>query len=373
MKKLTIVALHLGYGGIEKAISSLANMLCDKYDIEIISTYKLFDKPAFNIDERVKIRYLMNKKPNREEFKKAIKRFRFFSILKETFKALKILYLKKSLMIKAIKELDSDIIISTRAFHNELVGKYANKKSLKIAWEHSHHNNNKKYINSLVKSCNNVDYLVTVSNDLKNFYEKFLGSKCIHIKLSLDKIPEITSSLDNKEIISVGRLSPEKGFLDLIDVFKLVNEKYPDWHLNIVGDGIEKEKIEEKIKIYNLDKSITMHGYKNKDEVNEILNKSSIYVMTSLSESFGLVLIEAMSFGIPCIAFDSAQGALEIIDENTGFIIKDRNINEMSNKIIYLIENEKERKKLGKSARDKSLLFEQKNIKNNWLELLEKN
>jgi N-acetylglucosaminyldiphosphoundecaprenol N-acetyl-beta-D-mannosaminyltransferase len=95
--------------------------------------------------------------------------------------------------------------------------------------------------------------------------------------------------------------------------------------------------------------------------------------MTSLSESFGLVLIEAMSFGIPCIAFDSAQGALEIIDENTGFIIKDRNINEMSNKIIYLIENEKERKKLGKSARDKSLLFEQKNIKNNWLELLEKN
>jgi N-acetylglucosaminyldiphosphoundecaprenol N-acetyl-beta-D-mannosaminyltransferase len=96
MKKITIVALHLGYGGIEKAIASLSNMLCDKYVVEIISTYKLFDKPAFSIDDRVKIKYLMDDKPNREEIKKAIKKINIISTVKEFFKAFRILYLKRN-------------------------------------------------------------------------------------------------------------------------------------------------------------------------------------------------------------------------------------------------------------------------------------
>ena len=58
MKKVTILSLHLGYGGIEKSISALANLLCEKYRVEIACVYKLFDKPVFDIDERVKIIYL---------------------------------------------------------------------------------------------------------------------------------------------------------------------------------------------------------------------------------------------------------------------------------------------------------------------------
>ena len=58
MKKISILSLHLGYGGIEKAITTLANSLCDKYQVEIASTYELYDKPAFDIDSRVKVVYL---------------------------------------------------------------------------------------------------------------------------------------------------------------------------------------------------------------------------------------------------------------------------------------------------------------------------
>src|SRR5690606_34771682 len=144
--------------------------------------------------------------------------------------------------------------------------------------------------------------------------------------------------LDKKEITAIGRLSKEKGFSDLIDVFKLVNERYPNWHLNIVGDGMEKDNIKKKIKENNLDEVITMHGFKDKQELNEILLNTSIYVMTSYTESFGLVLIEAMSYGVPCISFDSARGPLEIIDNNVnGYIIKNRDKEEMTNKIAALI------------------------------------
>jgi len=179
-----------------------------------------------------------------------------------------------------------------------------------------------------------------------------------------------TSSLKNKEIISVGRLSKEKGFVDLIDVFEIVNKKYPDWKLNIVGDGIEKEKINNRIKELNLDNKVIMHGFKNKEELNQIYKNSSIYAMASYKESFGLVLIEAMSFGIPCIAFDSAKGALEIINKNTGFIIKNRGKEAMANNIIKLIENTDLRKKMGIEAKKSSSVYNKSNVKIEWLKVL---
>ena len=74
MKKVSILSLHLGYGGIEKCIVTLANALCSKYEVEIAVCYKLYDKPAFDIDDRVKIKYL-NKdlRPNNNEFRQFLK------------------------------------------------------------------------------------------------------------------------------------------------------------------------------------------------------------------------------------------------------------------------------------------------------------
>ena len=78
MKKVSILSLHLGFGGIEKSVSALANLLCEKYEVEIACTYKLYDKPVFSIDDRVTIKYLVpDLKPNREEVKFALKNKRF--------------------------------------------------------------------------------------------------------------------------------------------------------------------------------------------------------------------------------------------------------------------------------------------------------
>ena len=96
MKKVSILALHLGYGGIEKCISLLANILCEKYQVEIAVCYKMYDKPAFNIDERVKIKYLNNKKiiPNKEKFKQAFKDKKIITMFKEGLFSLKVLHLR---------------------------------------------------------------------------------------------------------------------------------------------------------------------------------------------------------------------------------------------------------------------------------------
>ena len=152
MKRITILALHLGYGGIEKCISTLANTLCKNYQVNVISTYKLYEKPSFPIDDRVKITYLIpDLSPSKNEFIDSVKHLKFIKGFKLGITNLKILYLKKKKMIEAIKNCDSDVIISTRDIHNDWLGKYGNQNILKIGWEHNHHNNDKKYINKIIK------------------------------------------------------------------------------------------------------------------------------------------------------------------------------------------------------------------------------
>lgn len=372
MKKITILALHLGYGGIERCISNLCNSLIDDYKIEIISTYKLYDKPPFYFDKRIKIKYLIDRGPNRKEIKESLKRFKIVTFIKELFKAKKLLKLKKDLMIDYIKKCKSDIIISTRDIHNLWLGKYGNSKSIKIGWEHNHHNNNQKYIKKLVDSTSGLDYFVLVSKELKEFYETRVSCKCVYIPNSIMSLPNKLSKLDSNNIVSIGRLSHEKGYLDLIDIFKLVADNC-DVKLNIIGDGVEKDKIIDKIRKYNLEDKVILHGFRDANYIEKIFLDSSIYVMASYTESFGLVVLEASSYGIPCIAFDSAHGVRELIRDNwDGYLVEDRDKAKMAKRIINLINDKNRRLIMGDNAYKKSHNYLASNVKNEWIKIFEK-
>lgn len=371
MKKITILALHLGYGGIENAVATLANLLCTKYDVEILSVYRLYKEPVFKLDDRIKVRYISNLKPNKKEMIYYLKKKNFNMFFKGIATSLKTGYVKYIKTAKVLKKLDTDVIITTRALHNRLSSKFANSNIKKIAWEHNHHNNNKKYIKSIVNSCRKSDYLVNVSNELSEFYKKYLGKKSIYIQNCLDYVPSKISKLDSKNIISIGRLSKEKGFDDLLKLFKKISLKYPDWKLNIVGDGMEKNKLLSLAKELKLGDKVVFHGYQNKDYINELFQDSSIYVMTSHTESFGLVLIEAMSYGVPCISYTSAQGANEIITDGVdGFLVDNRDETDMINKISMIIDDEKLRKKLGKNGKQKSKNFTGDVVLEKWSKII---
>lgn len=370
MKKITILALHLGYGGIERAITDLANSLVNDYKVEIVSTYKIYDKPVNKLDRKVSVIYLTDLKPNQKEFKSALKKLKLITAFKEGLKSIKILKLKKQLMIEFIKNCDSDVIISTRDIHNEWLGLYGSKNALKIGWEHNHHHGDEKYANKIIESVKNLDYLVLVSKDLTEFYKDKVEAKCVYIPNLVEK-SSTRSNLENKNIIAVGRLSKEKGFTDLIDVFNLVHTKYPDWKLHIVGNGDEAEKIITKINKYGLNNSIILHGFLDKKKIGNLLSKSSIYVMTSLTESFGIVLLEAFSYGIPCVAFDSAEGARELISNNwDGYLIKDRNNEEMAKRICHLIANYNRRFIMGQNGLKKINQFSLDEVKKKWMQII---
>ena len=376
MKKVSILSLHLGYGGIEKCVVTLANSLCSKYDVEIATCYKLYDKSAFPIDERVKIKYL-NKdlKPNRDRIRSAFKSKNPFKIIKELFFGLKVLHYRKKTMVKYISDCNSDVIISTRDIFNYWLCGYAKDNVLKIGWEHNHFHDNYKYANNVSRSARGLDYLVLVSSELQKFYAKELintNCMCIYIPNSIEGLPEKSASLKNKKLISVGRLSYEKGYIDLLRLYKKLINDYPDWTLDIVGDGVERDNLEKFISKNKLEDKVTLHGFQSKEVIDKLLDESSIYVMTSHTESFGIVLIEAMSHGVPCIAYDSAEGAREIINSgDNGFLIKNRNMDAMIMKIEDLIKNDEERIKIGKQARKSVKKYTSDIVSEEWITLIE--
>lgn len=338
-KKISILALHLNYGGIENVLSNQANMLSKNYELEIVTLYNNHKNPAFALNKNIKVIYLMDTISNKDAFKKALKKFNIIKIITEGFKAIKILFLKPLLLKNYILNSDAKVIISTRKEFSYLLGKYARKGVVTISEEHNHHDNNKEFIKSVIKCNKNVDYLLPTSKELCEFFGDKVKAKVEYIPNALNYYPPKKNNLKSNKIVAIGRLSPEKGFKSLVEVMNLVVKKNKNIVLDIYGDGEEKAEILDLIKINNLSKNINLKGFVKIEDLRKQLVNYSIVLNPSYKESFGLAVLEAMSFGMPCICFDSAKGPLEFVNEETGIVIENRDANKMANEIVKLLSD----------------------------------
>lgn len=375
VKKISFLMLHLGYGGIETATINTANALCKKYDVELVSFYKLKNNQTNKIDKKIEIKYLYNGEPNKEQLLKSIKKKRVFKIFFEGIKSLKILFYKKILLIKEIKKSKSDVLISTRVEFSTLLSKYGKSNKIKIAQEHHHHNNNKKYINKLSFKYDNIDYLLALTNTLEEDYKEFLkyntNTKIILMPNMIKSKFNKFTDLKEENIIFVGRLHECKKVDSLIKIFsKLENKKCK---LIIIGDGEEITKIKNLIRELKLENRVQLLGYLDQKEIANYLVKSKVFCMTSLTEGLPMVLLEAMSYGVPCIAFDTQSGVKDIIDNNiNGYVIFDRNEEEYIKKLDKMLNNKKLLTNMSKNAINKAKSFSEKEIVKKWINIFNK-
>lgn len=372
-KKISFLMLHLGYGGIESATINTANTLCNEYEVEIISFYKLKENQSAKLNKKVSIKYLHDGGPNKVEFLESLHNKKIFRILKEGVIACNILINKKALMMDSILQTNSKYVVSTRLEFSEILSECGRNDIIKIAQEHHHHNNDKKYINRLKKNYKNIDYLCALTICLKNDYEKIFinnkNTKVILLPNMLENIPNCQSNLSNKNIITISRLDIGKRNNEIIDILKHLNDK--DVKLTIIGDGQEYNNLKEQIKKLNLEKQVTLTGYLSKEEIEKYLLDSSVFLMASISEGLPMVLLEAMSYGVPCIAYETDSGVNDIIDNNVnGYIIKNRDAKEYEKKLKILLSNKNKRKKMGDSAKEKSYKFSSEEIFKIWKNIL---
>ena len=169
-------------------------------------------------------------------------------------------------------------------------------------------------------------------------------------------------------VISVGRLEKQKDFVTLIKAYKKVAALYPDWKLKIYGQGNRKDELQGLIERENLTTNIRLCGVTHTPFLE--MKKAKIFVLSSFYEGFPNVLCEAMHAGLPCVSTKCECGPSELInDGKNGFLVQIGNINQMAEKIIALIENEKLRSSMGEEAERSTVRLSREVICQKWREL----
>lgn len=374
-KKIYITALHLLHGGVEMSISLIANALVEKgYEVEILCSYNL-GEPSYSIDPKVKITYLTDLKPNKDEFKAAVKEKNIINILKEGLYSVTVLREKKSSMAKAIKNIENGTILSTRNEHSVLLSKYGKEQVNKVAQLHHDHKFDGNLIKDFQNNYSNIDYFVLLTELLRDEVEEMLKghndkTKCLCIPNFLEE-EEIENLHKEKQVVAVGRLHSVKGFDRLLDIWAIVSKECPEWKLKIIGGGEEEASIKGKINELDLNNSVELTGMLNHEETMKEMSKSGVFAMTSHSEGFPFVLIEALMCSTPIVAFDVRVGPRAIIDDGKeGYLIPDKELEQYANQLIKLMKDENLRNELSQNAKVKSKEFMKDKILEKWIEIL---
>lgn len=351
MKILLLVNDITRIGGVERMVANLSSAFVEaRHKTSILSMHATNTNIFYTFDKRVKIikcKSLFMPPFKTSKLQKEIIRIILFPI--NFFRKLNG---AKANLKRELKNFNPDIVICNchGNYLNPIIAKKSKYKTIKIV--HSDFETNEKSNTNLEP----FGYIVLLtSKNVCDFKTKYPQSIFSIIPNFLPSIPKESSPLQSKIVLSVGRMDKgdQKGFFRLVDVWEIVQKdlRFGEWKLHIVGDGLLKEQIQEKIKTKNLQDSIILKPFTNTIEQEYL--QASIYVMTSHFEGLPMVLVESASFGLPQISFDINTGPSDIIEnEKSGFLIPDGDLEGYAEKLKTLMQNQNLRESMGKRAKE---------------------
>ena len=362
-------------GGVERIISVKASYFADvlDYDVTIIVTEGKGKPPFFPLSEKVKV---INLDLNFEElwgvsfcnktFLYLLKQRRFKKLLSEALMRIRpdftISVLRREInFINSIKDGSYKI--------GELHVNRANYRNFQVKGNNlflrifSHF-----WMNRLLKHLKQLDKFVVLTEIAKRDWPELNDVEVIP-----DPLPYHTdaqSSLSVKRTISIGRYVYEKGNDLLLEAWSKVEKLRPDWSLDIYGMGNRAPYETQRTQLGIEPQRCCLHGFLK--DVNHEYLSSSIFVLPSRFEGFGMVLIEAMASGLPVIAFDCENGPRSIIsDGDNGFLIPPFNVDMLSEKMMSLMDDVELRKRLGLNAYNESKKYDMEHIGIQWKQLFD--
>ncbi len=352
MKILYITNSLSSHGGLEKILIAKANLLTEKFGYEVEFLLPCTDgEPIYAISSEIKLNY-------HTPFAGIKYFFSHINKVRRTIKAINpdiIVIANKTIEfyflpfilfnIKKIREIHQSFYIDQKLVKQSLSRKVKNLIEIWIT---------QKY-----------DKVVVLNKDERTF----LNCDNVVVIPNFVEQNNFSATLVSKRAVAIGRLTAIKSFDELLRVWALVERQHPDWYLDIYGqdwDGTLKSLISLKNTLGV--KNVNFCGPTSRAEI-ELLN-SSLFLSSSVSEAFPMVLLEAQAAGLVVLSYDSPYGPRNIInDTKDGYIIPVGNITEFARLICELIENEELRKVIGSNAKKNSYRFYSDNVINQWKEL----
>ncbi|WP_109300635.1 glycosyltransferase family 4 protein [Aquimarina sp. AU474] len=342
MKLLYIVNRIDGPGGLERVLSIKASMLADhyNYDVHVVTLNQNNNDLFYKFSPKIKYHDITAKgNPLIHAYKYAIGLRRLIKTLKPDVIAVCDDGLKGFLVPKIIGK-PCPMIYERHVSRNAVIK--GGRKSIA------------KKISDDIKSGlmnfggRSYDHFVVLTNgNLKEW--KFKNLKVIPNPLSF--YPNEQSSLQNKRVLAVGKQSFQKGYDRLLKSWEIVAKSHPDWTLDVYGTIDKNQQLDQLADQLGISEKVNF--YKPVRNIAEKYQEASIYTMSSRYEGFGMVLTEAMAYGVPCISYDCPYGPSDIIsDKENGLLIENGDTEAFADGILTLINNEEERKTMGAKARE---------------------
>lgn len=360
-------------GGTEKILVDKMNYLANVYNQEIyLITTSQGNHP---------IVFPLSKKVKHIDLSVRLHTMYQYSLLKRIYMGWKMNRLLKQKLKAVINELNPDIIISTTYCYADIVchlkcnakkimESHVAKDSLGIndgvkrnfiSYIHTKLKI-KKYINTIEKK---NDIIVTLTYGDANSWNT---KNVVVIPNIVDLKNTDFSQHTEKTALFAGRITYQKGLDRMLEAWKIVVNNRKDWRLKFVGEGEQKEYLQQQCQKLGITGNV-IFAPATKDIEKEYIN-SSLFLLTSRFEGFGLVLVEAMQCGVPCVSFDCPYGPSDIIDNGiNGCLIENGNVEEFAKATLKLIEDDELRKKMGEAAIEKAKQYLPENIMSKWIEL----
>ncbi|MYX31020.1 glycosyltransferase [Streptomyces sp. SID8381] len=371
MKLTYLIYNAFGVGGTVRTVFNQANAMVERgHDVEIATMLRYHDEPPFPLDPRVKVTALVD---NRSGTYVDWDGFNgpedtswhglFPAGLAKNWDSRR----RIGAMIRFLRVLEGQIVIGTRPTINLIIAEFADPSLVRVVQEHAGLSTHKGEWRAAIDAAYvKMDALVCLTEaDRAAYAEAFPHIRVERIPNALHSLDVPRSDLSRPLVVSAGRLDGNKGVDKLIEAFGQVVEAHPDWTLRIHGDGPELDALRKAIRARHLYNHVFLMGPTRK--LDEELAKGSVFAMSSKSEGFGMVLLEAMNCGLPVVSFNCPVGPRELVSDGVdGLLVPELDVNALASGIIRLIEDQELRRRFSEAALRKAAEYGPDVVTKSW-------
>ena len=373
-----------GHGGVPRTSLGLAKSLADRgYQVEIITVLRRRGRSFFPIDPRVTVSVVEDQRtprgnlpakdnPDRNRLARVIDARPSRIVAEHTKGEASHLSLLTDLKLRRkLRSLQPGVVIATRPWLAVALARWGPSHVIKTTQEHISFKGRSPRARTALRECaHGLDALLTLTEQDKQAWSKALdgGAETTLVEAIPNASPfppGEPSTLDSKIVMAAGRLSVQKGFDRLIPAFAPLAREFPDWQLHIYGVGPTGKELQHMINSEHLEDHVVLKGMTNKIE--EVFANASIYAMSSRFEGLPMVLLEAMSKGVPLVSFDCPQGPRQLIEhDQNGLLVPNDDIPALTAALRELIVDDDKRARLGAGAYKASQDYEAGAVLDRW-------